>query len=114
MAARFAQSKTTTTLFEADEAWEFKRERSVPMVKTKRKNSRARAGCGYVFGLGILICTLLLVNSMIIERVIDANKSLELDKRITQTAQFLIPLLMIIFQFWIFDRFMGFFKRLDS
>ena len=81
--------------------------------KTKRSNARARAGCGYILGLGILICALLFINSMIVEKLIESNESLELDKRITQAAQFIVPLVLIFFQFWFFDFAAGFFRKTE-
>ena len=52
--------------------------------------------------IGLLICLLLVVNALIVRSFLNANLS-NADPRIVQAAQFVVPVLMIYFEFWFFD-----------
>lgn len=51
---------------------------------------------------GFLICALLLINAVVVKAFLSANLE-NADQRIVQAAQFVAPVLMIIFEFWFFD-----------
>ncbi len=53
--------------------------------------------------LGLLIATMLLVNGLIVRAFLLANSSVAADERIVQSVQFVLPLLMIFAEFWLFD-----------
>lgn len=78
--------------------------------KSKSHTKASGAGCVYVFGLGIMIVALLVFNAWIVEVFLTANNELNLDVRITQAAQFVLPVIMIFVQFWVFDLLVDYFR----
>ncbi len=73
------------------------------MFGRQRKSKRGSAiGCGFVLSIGLLICLLLLLNSLVVRAFLNANLS-NADQRIAQAAQFVVPVLMIYFEFWFYD-----------
>ncbi len=76
------------------------------MAKSK-SNRNVGSGCGYILGLGILVCGLLWFNSWIAELIVQSNRDRIRDKRIAQTIQFLFPVLFIFVEFWLYDRLVG-------
>ena len=73
------------------------------MFGRQRKSKRGSAiGCGFVLSIGLLICLLLVVNALIVRSFLSANLS-NADQRIIQATQFVVPVLMIFFEFWFYD-----------
>lgn len=71
---------------------------------SKRNASDSRAGCSYVFGLGCLIVVLLLFNAWMVEVFLESNDAAnKFGLMASQAAQFVVPVLLIFVQFWIFD-----------
>ena len=68
----------------------------------RRKRSSKRSGCLFVFLQGLLIAGLLLFNGVIVRAFMLANPALD-DIRISQTVQFIVPLLMVFAELWIYD-----------
>ena len=68
----------------------------------RKKRNSAKTGCGFVLVQGLIIAGLLLVNGFVVRAFILANQSVD-DVRISQTIQFLVPLLMIFAELWIYD-----------
>jgi hypothetical protein len=53
--------------------------------------------------LGLLICSLLVINGLLVRAFFIANPSLGNEVRLTQASQFILPILMIFLEFWIYD-----------
>ncbi len=72
----------------------------------KQKSNEIRAGIGVftVLGVGIVIIALLFLNGLFVSAFLHANAQRISDLRLTQAIQFLVPLILIIVEFWIFDR----------
>jgi hypothetical protein len=68
--------------------------------------NRVRAGIGvfYVIGIGILVVFLLMLNGLFVRAFVLANLSGVIDFRFIQAIQFVAPLLMILVEFWLYDR----------
>ena len=78
------------------------------MATSPQKKYKTGVGCGYVLGLGILICCLLWFNSWLAELFVQSNKDAIKTKSIGQTIRFLFPVLFIIVEFWLYDRLVNF------
>lgn len=73
--------------------------------KRKRKQEmNAGVGCGYLFGLGLTIIMLLLINGLIVRAFVMRNTDDSMDLRLIQAIQFLATIGLIAVEFWIFDR----------
>ena len=69
----------------------------------KRRNRKSsRTGCLFVFLQGLIIAGLLLFNGVLVRAFMLANPSVD-DIRVTQTVQFVVPLLMLFAELWIYD-----------
>ena len=77
--------------------------RQSQMAKSKSKH-KTGVGCGYVIGLGVLICCLLWFNSWLAELFVQSNQDTLGSKNIGQTIRFLFPVLFIFVEFWLYDR----------
>ena len=75
---------------------------SMAFFKKQKRRKTNRSGCGFVMIQGLLMAALLLLNSILVRAFILANQPVE-DIRINQAIQFIIPLLMIFAQLWIYD-----------
>ena len=72
--------------------------------RSKLNSADSRAGCGYVFGLGCLIIALLLFNAWLVEVLLESNDAGgKFGLMASQAAQFVLPVLLIFVQFWVFD-----------
>lgn len=56
-----------------------------------------------MFMTGMLICALLLINALLVKAFLLTGNLERIDVRISQAAQFVMPIAMIFVQFWIFD-----------
>ena len=57
-----------------------------------------------MFLTALVICSLLFINGLLIQVFLRANYEIK-DQRIIQALQFILPILLIFLQFWIYDRF---------
>jgi hypothetical protein len=71
-----------------------------------KKKSEIRSGIGfrYVTAVGFIIVALLFINGLFVRAFINANMISAFDLRITQAIQFAMPLILIVVEFWVFDR----------
>ncbi len=69
----------------------------------KRKHQRKQqAGCMFLFTTGLVIILLLLLNTFFVRIFFSVNLS-GIDERIFQAAQFVLPIIMIFIEFWLYD-----------
>ena len=72
------------------------------MAPQKKQRTPKRSGFKFVLIQGLLIAGLLLLNGILVRAFILANQPVS-DLRINQSIQFIVPLLMIFAQLWIYD-----------
>ena len=70
------------------------------LIRKRRKSKRR--GFKFVLIQGLLIAGLLLLNGTLVRAFILANQPV-LDIRVSQAIQFIVPLMMIFAQLWIYD-----------
>ncbi|MFK7767697.1 MAG: hypothetical protein AB8B55_10790 [Mariniblastus sp.] len=71
----------------------------------KPKNNQRRSGqlgCGFVLSTGLLLIALLVINAYFV-RTFFRTEVTGIDERIFQAAQFVLPILMIFIELWIYD-----------
>lgn len=68
----------------------------------RRKRSTHNSGCLFVLMQGLVIAGLLFLNGILVRAFILANPGFD-DIRVVQAVQFVIPLIMIFFELWIYD-----------
>ncbi len=65
-------------------------------------------GCGYLLKLTVGISALMIANSWLVGKVVDANMEnvpdLFDDVRVYQFFQIFVPILLVCLQFWVYDR----------
>ncbi|MEZ6094334.1 MAG: hypothetical protein R3C03_08835 [Pirellulaceae bacterium] len=75
---------------------------------SRKKKSESRSGIGfrYVSAVGIIVILLLFINGLLVRAFVNANMSSDgdADLRYSQAVQYLMPLVLIIVEFWVFDR----------
>lgn len=72
------------------------------MLKQKRKSGSQQVGCSFFLWTGIGLLTLFLINNMIIRILFSANLQ-NTDERVMQAAQFLLPIGMLLVEYWFLD-----------
>ena len=72
------------------------------MFKRRKASTSNNIGCGYMFTTGFLIVFLLVMNAIIVRTFLSANLA-NVDERINQASQFVLPVAMIFFEFWFYD-----------
>ena len=60
-------------------------------------------GCGFILSTGLALIFLLVVNVIIVRTFFGLNLS-GVDDRVFQAAQFVLPIIMIAIQYWIYDQ----------
>jgi hypothetical protein len=83
------------------------------MFKRKRKAGRQQIGCGFLMGTGIVLLILFIVNNLIVRALFSVNLE-EVDERLFQAAQFLLPIGMLLVQYWLFDWMMMAIRKMRS
>lgn len=70
-----------------------------------KSNSRqsGQIGCGFILLSGIVLIGLLILNAFFVRTFFKSNFS-GIDDRIFQAAQFVLPIIMIFIEYWIFDQ----------
>ena len=67
------------------------------------KVKRTKSGCGSVIAQGLLITLLLILNGLFVKTFLLANKNWGDDIRIQQALQFIVPVVLIFAQLWVYD-----------
>ena len=76
--------------------------------RPQKKQTHA-IGCGFLLGTGLVILTLLTLNSIFVQIFFSVNLA-GIDERFFQAAQFVLPIVMIFIEFWFYDWF-TFYRR---
>lgn len=72
------------------------------MSKTVRRKT-GQFGCGFMLASGLVIILLLVLNGAFV-RIFFAANFARIDERIFHAAQFVLPIVMIAIEFWIYDQ----------
>jgi hypothetical protein len=72
------------------------------MAKSKRR-SNGQHGCGFMILSGLALIALLSLNMAFVRLFFSINLT-NVDERAFQAAQFVLPILMIAIEFWIYDQ----------
>ena len=83
------------------------------MASNKSATSRKKAGlgCGFTAMVGLISIVLLVINGVMLDALVGDNIS-QNDARIIEPLQFVGSVVLIFFEFWIYDRLMGWFDSL--
>jgi|GEM_PF-6455290 len=73
------------------------------MPGNPKKNKRSRLGCVFVLGVGLICILLLLVNGVLVRSFLIANSDLFSELAVQQAIQYVLPVMMIFVEFWIYD-----------
>lgn len=68
-----------------------------------RSFKRKSSGFGTVIVQGLLITLMLILNGLFVKTFLLADKNLGSDIRIQQALQFIIPIVMIFAELWVYD-----------
>jgi uncharacterized membrane protein YhdT len=77
--------------------------RGANMSKSKAKRASGQLGCGFILFSGIILITLLVVNAFFVRTFFKSNLS-GIDDRVFQAAQFILPIILVFIEFWIYDQ----------
>lgn len=69
----------------------------------RQKTQRKGWGVFALIRTGLILIGLLLLNSFLVKTLVDTSAMFSEDLRISQTLQFVLPLIMIFFEYWIYD-----------
>lgn len=72
------------------------------MSKSKKRKP-GQLGCGFMLVSGIVLIVLLVANLMFVRIFFGVNLA-QLDDRVFQAAQFVLPIIMIAIEYWIYDQ----------
>lgn len=79
----------------------------LPGQKMKRTRlgglARSRSGCSAVIAEGLLLTLLLILNGLFVKTFLLADKNWGDEIRLQQALQFVIPILLIAAEYWVFD-----------
>ena len=79
------------------------------MGKQYRQRNRSSGATWFIIKVGLLCCFLWLVNAVVCQLLIfffqQLSQSTFNDRRVVQAIMFFGPVLMIAFEFWIYDRY---------
>jgi len=75
----------------------------------KSKKSNRFDGCTFTLVVGLIMTALFVINGVLVRAFLPANSMLE--ERLYQPLVFGLPIVMIFFEYWIFDRFMRRFSK---
>lgn len=71
----------------------------------KPKKSNRLDGCSFTLVVGLVMTALYVGNGILVRALLGPNQA-GIDSRIYQPLQFALPIVLIFFEYWIFDRFM--------
>lgn len=60
-------------------------------------------GCLTILAIGLVVIVMLLINSLIVKAFLDSTGALAEDHRVLQTLQFVLPVVMMVVEYWLFD-----------
>ena len=72
------------------------------MAKTNKRKP-GQLGCGFFFASGLILILLLVMNAFFVRAFFSANLA-GIDERVFQAAQFVLPIIMIAIEYWIYDQ----------
>ncbi len=72
-------------------------------MSKSRKLESGQYGCGFILASGIALIILLVMNAAFV-RVFFGINFARIDDRFFHAAQFLLPIIMIAIEFWIYDQ----------
>ena len=72
------------------------------MAKLNRR-SPSQLGCGFITACGAVIVMLLVVNMTFVKLFFSVNLTI-VDDRVFQAAQFVLPIVLIAIELWIYDQ----------
>lgn len=64
--------------------------------------STGQLGCGFLLSTGIVLLVLLWLNTVFVKTFFAANLA-KIDERVFNAAQFMLPIILIFIEFWIYD-----------
>ncbi len=73
------------------------------MLGSSEKAKRPRLGCLFVLGIGLICIGLLLLNGVLVRSFLMANSKLISELAVQQAIQYVVPVVMIFVEFWIYD-----------
>jgi hypothetical protein len=77
-----------------------------PSAKSKPPS---QTGCLFLLSTGLVLIGLLFLNSVFVRVFFSASFS-ALDKRVFSSIQFILPIVMIFLEFWVYDAAVDFFR----
>ncbi len=77
-----------------------------PKSKPAQSRSTGSLGCGFIAINGLVLIILLVANIFFVRAFFSTNLS-GLDDRFFQASQFMLPIIMIFIEYWLFDFFRG-------
>ena len=75
------------------------------MKMPAKLNSRKKSGCGAIFLQSLLITLMLILNGLFIKTFVLESQNWGEEIRIKQALQFILPILMIFGELWLYDLF---------
>ena len=78
------------------------------MAKSKIGQFR-QLGCGFLLITGLFLIALLWLNSVFV-RLFFAHNLAQIDERVFNAAQFMLPLVLLFIEFWVYDAIRDFFR----
>jgi hypothetical protein len=79
-------------------------------LKTKkRRRQPSQTGCFFLLTTGLVLIGLLIINSMFVRTFFGANY-IRIDQRVFGAMQFILPIVLIFIEFWIYDAVVDFFR----
>ena len=78
------------------------------MAKTRTTLS-GQIGCWFLFSTAFVLIVLLCLNWWFVKTFFSVNL-IEIDERVFNAAQFMLPIIMIFIEFWIYDAVRDYFR----
>jgi hypothetical protein len=81
----------------------------------KRRKQPSQTGCFFLLMTGLVLIGMLILNALFVRTFFGANY-IRMDARVFSAVQFILPLVMIFIEFWIYDAVVDFFRyrKLDN
>ena len=76
--------------------------------KSAATGKKAGLGCGFTAMVGLIAIALLVINGVALDALVGDNISKN-DARIVEPLQFVGSVVLIFFEFWIYDKIVGWF-----
>lgn len=75
----------------------------------KRRKKPSQSGCLFLMTTGLVLIGLLIGNALFVRTFFGANY-IRIDYRVFSAIQFILPIVMIFIEFWIYDAIVDFFR----